>query len=81
MYSRTHHNGSGGSVWRSSSQSRWRKARPNLEVDEWVEEISFGETKKYVKKVFGNWAVYQMLYGKASPEGLPIPIGVPMVPK
>jgi soluble lytic murein transglycosylase len=60
---------------------QWQRERPAVEIDEWVEEIPFGETKNYVKKVLGNWAVYQMLYGKGSPQGLTIPLGVPMVPK
>lgn len=60
---------------------RWRRARPDLEFDEFVEEIPFNETRKYVKLVFSNWAVYQMLYGKGSPNGIIVPISVPMLPK
>ena len=60
---------------------RWRRARPGLEFDEFVEEIPFNETRNYVKIVFGNWAVYQMLYGKGATDGIIVPTGAPMLPK
>ena len=55
---------------------RWARARPDLEVDEWVEEIPFSETRKYVKRVFSNRSTYQMLYGKGDIEGVTAPVGV-----
>lgn len=59
--------------------NRWRRAKPSLECDEWVEEIGFTETRNYVKKVVGYWAIYQMLYGKSSLGGLTSPLGVPVL--
>lgn len=59
--------------------TRWRRAKPLLECDEWVEEISFTETRNYVKKVVGYWAIYQMLYGKNSTAGLTSPLGAPVI--
>jgi len=55
---------------------RWARARADIELDEWVEEIPFKETRNYVKRVFSNWSVYQMLYGKGIGEGVPVPVGV-----
>ncbi len=42
---------------------RWLKARPDAEMDEWVEEIPFDETRAYVKKVLSSYSTYQLLYG------------------
>ncbi|GEM_PF-1110945 len=58
-----------------SNVKRWARARTDLEIDEWVEEIPFNETKNYVKRVFSNWSVYEMLYGKAGSFGVPVPVG------
>ncbi|GEM_PF-5523481 len=40
---------------------RWRKQINYSCIDEWVEEIPFDETRKYVKKVIGNWLTYNFL--------------------
>jgi len=58
-----------------SNVRRWAQARRDLEIDEWVEEIPFGQTRRYVKHVFSNWSVYQMLYGKGGFGGIPVPVG------
>lgn len=55
---------------------RWARARLEIEVDEWVEEIPFSETRNYVKKVFDNRSVYQMLYGNGEGQGIPVPVGL-----
>ena len=47
--------------------SKWRKARPNAELHEFVEAIPFAETNKYVKKVLGTYAAYHSLYPPATP--------------
>ncbi len=58
-----------------SNVKRWARARRGLEVDEWVEEIPFGQTRRYVKHVFSNWSVYRMLYGGSEYGGIPVPAG------
>lgn len=58
-----------------SNVRRWAQARGDLEIDEWVEEIPFGQTRRYVKHVFYNWSVYRMLYGESEYGGMPLPAG------
>ena len=41
---------------------RWKKRLKNKEEDVLVEEISYWETRNYVKKVLGNFWTYQSLY-------------------
>ncbi|WP_223758968.1 transglycosylase SLT domain-containing protein [Myxococcus sp. RHSTA-1-4] len=41
---------------------RWKHALPQAELDEWVEHISFEETRAYVKKVLGSYSAYKLLY-------------------
>ncbi len=43
---------------------RWERASAGLDLDLAVEEISFWETRGYVKKVLANYWTYQALYGK-----------------
>lgn len=43
---------------------KWIDANGHQDVDVWVELIPYPETRHYVKKVFGNFWTYQMLYGK-----------------
>jgi len=43
---------------------RWLTEEPSpLDVDRWAEEISFGETRRYVRRVLGNLQVYRYVYG------------------
>ncbi|HSD19995.1 MAG TPA: transglycosylase SLT domain-containing protein [Anaeromyxobacter sp.] len=59
------YNAGGGAV------SRWLEARGGLELDEFVEEIPFEETRGYVKRVLRSYAAYRLLYGGGAPaEGL-----------
>ena len=44
---------------------KWEDPEKNLE--EWIEDIPYLETNDYVRRVMGNYAVYRMLYGEASP--------------
>ncbi|WP_242393426.1 transglycosylase SLT domain-containing protein [Anaeromyxobacter oryzisoli] len=46
--------------------SRWLQARGDLDVDEFVEEIPFQETRGYVKRVLRSYATYRLLYGGPS---------------
>jgi len=42
--------------------SRWLARFPDAELDEWVEQIPFEETRDYVKRVLGSAVAYQILY-------------------
>lgn len=42
---------------------RWRAAMPEAEQDEFVESISYRETRVYVRKVLEGWFWYRKLYG------------------
>ncbi len=43
---------------------RWLKDQPTpLDVDRWAEEISYSETRRYVRRVLGTLQVYRMVYG------------------
>jgi len=42
---------------------KWRVRYANLEPDEFVESISFRETRNYVKLVLRNYRMYRRLYG------------------
>ncbi len=46
--------------------SRWTRARPDVELDEWVEQIPAPETRGYVKSVLGSYAAYRLVYGGAA---------------
>lgn len=39
----------------------WRKAQPELSLDEWVEEIPIAETRHYVQSVLGGYGTYRLL--------------------
>ncbi len=45
---------------------RWVRARPDAEVDEWVEQIPISETRDYVKHVLGSYGAYRLVYGGAA---------------
>lgn len=42
---------------------RWKAERPNLPVDEWIDDIPFPETQNYVKRILGTAEDYRRLYG------------------
>ncbi len=48
--------------------NEWISKHPDLTVDEFVEEISYRETRKYVKNVIGNYAIYLEIYLNQTPE-------------
>jgi len=48
----------------ASAVQRWRSARPNLDLDAWVEEIPLSETRGYVKRVVRSWNTYRLLAGR-----------------
>jgi soluble lytic murein transglycosylase len=41
---------------------RWIRERPGLELDQWVEEIPYAETREYVKHVLASYEAYQQVY-------------------
>ncbi|HET9035353.1 MAG TPA: transglycosylase SLT domain-containing protein, partial [Myxococcaceae bacterium] len=47
--------------------NRWRAARPEAELDRWVEEIPLSETRGYVKRVLRSWNTYRLLGGRPLP--------------
>jgi soluble lytic murein transglycosylase len=47
--------------------NRWRSARPETELDRWVEEIPLSETRGYVKRVLRSWNTYRLLVGRPLP--------------
>lgn len=55
-YALAGYNAGGGAV------SKWRRERPELELDEWVEEIPIAETRGYVKRVLRSYNTYSLLY-------------------
>ena len=46
--------------------ARWLRARPDAELDAWVEQIPAAETRDYVKRVLGSYGAYRLVYGGAS---------------
>ena len=42
--------------------SDWISKRGNMDIDEFIESISYEQSREYVKKVIGNYYLYQMLY-------------------
>ena len=45
---------------------KWRSRFPHAEADEFVEHISYRETRNYVKKVLRNYRTYRRLYEPAN---------------
>jgi soluble lytic murein transglycosylase-like protein/outer membrane protein assembly factor BamD (BamD/ComL family) len=45
---------------------RWNVKHPGNDDDEWVENIEYNETRRYVKRVIGGLREYRMLYGPAT---------------
>ena len=43
--------------------SRWLKKRGDLPLDMWVEDIPYGQTRKYAKRVLTSFWTYSWLYG------------------
>ena len=45
--------------------SKWQRQFGDLEPDEFVESITYRETRDYVKRVMANYRAYQRQYGGA----------------
>jgi soluble lytic murein transglycosylase len=42
---------------------RWKKERPGMDEDEFIDDIPFPETQNYVKRILGTAEDYRLLYG------------------
>jgi len=45
---------------------RWKDSRPELEVDEFIDDIPYPETQGYVKKILGTADDYRRIYANAA---------------
>jgi soluble lytic murein transglycosylase len=45
----------------------WAAQGKGLPLDEWVENIPYRETRRYVKIVIGSWSAYRILAGGSAP--------------
>ncbi len=43
--------------------SRWRNRLGDLALDEFIEEIPYASTRRYVQKVIASYGMYRLLYG------------------
>jgi soluble lytic murein transglycosylase len=55
----------------------WSRSRAGMPLDEWVEEIPYRETRRYVRSVLTDWARYRSLEGGAPP---PLDPAAPVTP-
>ena len=42
--------------------SDWISKRGDMDIDEFIESVSYEQSREYIKKVMGNYYFYQMLY-------------------
>ncbi len=42
--------------------SQWMKQRHGWPEEEFIEEIPYGETRDYVRKIYANWKAYRTIY-------------------
>jgi soluble lytic murein transglycosylase len=56
---------------------KWVKERRSLQLDEWVEEIPYKETRGYVKQVVADFFIYRQLYGEGPVGRLPLDLPTP----
>jgi soluble lytic murein transglycosylase len=59
----------------ATAVGRWRRAGAGLELDEFVEEIPYDETRGYVQRVLRSWAAYRLLAGSAGAGAAKPPAG------
>lgn len=57
----------------AAAVERWQRERGTGQVDEFVEEIPFDETRLYVKKVLASYRIYVRLYASSTGEGTSAP--------
>jgi soluble lytic murein transglycosylase len=46
----------------------WWGARRSADLDVWVEQIPYDETRAFVKRVMLSWDEYRRLYGGSAPD-------------
>lgn len=63
-----------------SAVLKWVGLRKDLPLDMWVEEISYKETRGYVKQVMADYFVYRSLYGTDADKQARLSLKLP-VPK
>ena len=56
---------------------RWLEERPGLPIDAFVEEISYAETRRYVRRVVENLWIYSRVYGDGIAD---FAAGIPLEP-
>jgi soluble lytic murein transglycosylase len=47
--------------------ARWKKDRQDMELDLFIENIPYSQTRGYTKRVLSSYAVYSFLYGENRP--------------
>lgn len=57
---------------------RWQAERPNVAVDEFIDDIPYPETQLYVKKILGTADDYRRLYADAASRGDNIDTAAPV---
>lgn len=48
--------------------ARWLEEGPDLDPDEFIEEIGYSETRRYVKRVLKSYQMYLLLYDSGPPH-------------
>ena len=45
-----------------SAMQKWIARYGNLDTDEFIESLTYDETKNYIKKVMASYYIYELLY-------------------
>ncbi len=65
------YNGGAGNV------NNWLEKRGGMDLDMWVEEIPYGQTRNYTKRVLTSFWTYHWLYGEGATPRLPFALPKP----
>ncbi len=57
---------------------KWATQKSDLQLDMWVEEIPFKETRGYVKQVTADYFIYRALYGEKSAAVKQLALQIPV---
>ena len=60
IYAIASYNGGHGAV------SKWKISVPANDIDEFIEQIPYSETKDYIKQVYKNYWMYNSIYNPSS---------------
>ena len=55
--------------------SKWLAQKPDMELDEFIEDIPIFQTRNYVKKVMRNYAIYHYIYKGEVYDGMEFKLG------